>query len=202
MMFDLNNKHKAVIIFIIVAVLGVTGYNNYLRERKTIYILNDESQLMASEGTDMHNTIKENDNAEIVIHIEGEVVSPGIYTLAKGARVVDAVNMAGGLNNEADSKKINLAKKIIDEEFIYIPSEDDEDFEYQALNISNKNGLVNINYADKAELETLPGIGPTLAERIIDYRNTIGHFKSTDDIRNVSGIGDKKFEDIKDKITL
>lgn len=205
----INNKHKSVIMIFIILLLVFAGYNNYIREKKTVYILSESKE--GNESNDIGNkeeirTIKPI-NKEVIVHIEGEVVNSGIYRLSEEARVIDAVEAAGGLKDTADRKKVNLAKRVIDEEFIYIPSVDEEEFPSFQMNSASvgnikSSHLLNINKASKNELEGLPGIGATLADRIIEYRNHNGGFNSIEDIRNVSGIGEKKYTDIKDLITV
>lgn len=188
--------------------IAFSSYHNYLRQQRTVYILSEENVYDVNHDENKNEIIQRDmlsDN-KIIVHVEGEVMNPGIYKLESDARVVDAVKAAGGLKEEADTKKVNLAKKIFDEEFIYIPSKDDEDFQITQLpNPSTNDGsssLMNINIAGKEELQKLPGIGPALAERIIEYRNQVGGFSNIEEIKNVSGIGDKKYTDIKDKITI
>ena len=161
-------------------------------------------------GDDNENNITEQFNTDkIVVHIEGEVANPGVYELNKDTRVFDAIEAAGGLLKDADRKRINLAKKIADEEYIYIPNKNEENIESQYRNnlliptgtIQNTN-LININRANIMELKELPGIGDVLAGRIIEYRDEKGKFKSIEELKSVSGIGDKKFDDIKDRVTI
>ena len=138
----------------------------------------------------------------IMVYISGEVYHPGIYELIVGDRVVDAVNMAGGLTGQADLDKINLAKKISDEDKIYIPGIGEE----VALSIEmetniQESGKININLASSSELQSLPGIGEVIAGRIVEYRKTT-KFKSIEDILDVSGIGEAKFKSIKDLISI
>ena len=138
----------------------------------------------------------------IMVYISGQVYSPGIYELVLGDRVVDAVNMAGGLSKQADLDKINLAKKVNDEEKIYIPAIGEEiPFSVDVETNSQESGKININVASSADLESLPGIGEVIAGRIIEYRKT-NKFNSIEDILEVSGIGDAKFESIKDLISI
>lgn len=127
--------------------------------------------------------------------------------LNEGARVIDAVNIAGGLTQYADEKRINLAKRISDEEKIYIPRVGEDISEIDTINtnqtksMSSNQGKVNINTATKDELQNLPGIGPALAEKIIEYRQN-RKFSNIDDIKKVSGIGEKRFDAIKDFIIV
>lgn len=148
----------------------------------------------------------------IVVHITGEVNKPGIVILNKNSRIADAINKAGGATKEADLNQINLAYILEDGQKIYIPNKNekiDEDeyiTEGNGNNIGNNNSKegekVNINEAMQTELEELPGIGPSLASRIIEYREQNGDFKKIEELQNVKGIGDAKYNDIKDKVTV
>lgn len=141
----------------------------------------------------------------IVVFVNGAVVNPGIYELANGARLYEAIEEAGGLLPDADSKYIPMARIIEDEETIYIPivGEEPDLIEVSTGNISSSSsGKVNINKANATELATLNGIGPALSQRIIDHRISHGPFKDISEIKNVSGIGEKKYEAIKDHISI
>lgn len=154
----------------------------------------------------------------IVIHITGEVKKEGVIYLKKGARLVDAIKEAGGETKEADLSQVNLAYELQDGQKIYIPNKNEKIEQYiistngetignNGIAINNKNinkegEKVNINTASQNELDSLPGIGPALAQRIIDYRNENGNFNAIEDIQQVKGIGDSKFEEIKDKIVV
>lgn len=143
----------------------------------------------------------------IVVHITGAVPRPGVYALPKGARVQDVISAAGGFLAEADKEFINLARVLDDGELLDIPYA--EGFSpvlptpVQNIIVSGSDeDLVNINTAASFQLETLPGIGPTLAQRIVDYRDQNGPFLNIEDIQNVPGIGPGTFERIKDLITV
>ena len=146
------------------------------------------------------------------MHITGAVKKPGIVQIEEGARLIDAIEAAGGTTENADTSKINLAYILSDGQKIYIPSFLDEKIENyvednigENIIIENTNSninLVNINTATQTELETLTGIGPSLALKIINYRKENGKFKTIEDIKNVSGIGDSKFEAIKNEICV
>lgn len=145
----------------------------------------------------------------IMVHISGQVGRPGLVVLKEGQRLVDAVDQAGGLKDEADLDRINLAKKLNDEDKIYIPAQG-EDLGPEDLNqltsssdqaLDETKGRININTCDQMELQSLPGIGQVLAGRIIDYR-TASPFQAVEDLLKVAGIGDKKFQDIKDLVTI
>lgn len=135
----------------------------------------------------------------IYVHILGAVARPGLYELRDGDRAVDAVAAAGGFLETADQAQLNLARFVVDGEQIVVPVVGETP---PAAPGTTADGLVNINTADSATLETLPRVGPALAERIIDWREANGSFATVDDLRNVSGIGDKTFEGLRDLVTV
>lgn len=155
--------------------------------------------------------IEEEDTSrvKVAVHIGGAVRNPGLYYIPADSRVADAIQIAGGPTSDADLDAINLASKVSDGSKILVPSKvKDLDAssgsnanieETLASSISKK---ININTATAKELEELPGIGPTLANRIVSYREKNGPFKSIEDLMKVSGIGEKRFESIKDLIVV
>jgi len=138
----------------------------------------------------------------LTVHVAGAVKRPGIYRLQPGSRVVEAVEAAGGGIPGASLQSLNLAEVIQDGERIYVPSADEMESGAARNRVPGKPALVNINLADRAALETLPGIGPALAERIIRYRLENGLFRRKEDLLRVPGIGPGKFEGLKDLITV
>ena len=182
----------------------------FTKEEETEIIQSTE-QYIVSDTTDNVDSIT--DTEEIIIHITGEILNPGIVTLPKGSRISDAIKESGGVTILADVSKLNLAFELKDGQKVYVPSiEDEEDIEYiqddagenviVQDNISSNSSVVNINLATQSELENLPGVGPSTAAKIIDYRNKNGDFKKIEDIMNVSGIGEAKFNSIKDYISV
>lgn len=151
----------------------------------------------------------------ILVDVGGAVVNPSVVTLPEGSRVFEAVAKAGGLTDDADTGSINQAEILSDGQKIYIPTKKElEELQsgaqtsgfpyhpgYGQLNQSQPK-LININTADSETLQQLSGVGPATAEKIINYRNENGKFRSAEEIKNVSGIGDKTFEKFKDKITV
>ena len=139
-----------------------------------------------------------------MVDIKGQVVSPGVYELSSGARIQDAIRAAGGFLPAADDRAINLAMKIQDELIIYVPKTGEEIALPSSPSPTGTGasgaGAVDINTATEAELVTLPGIGPSKAAAIISYRTENGKFKSVEDLKEVAGIGDKTFEQLKDGI--
>lgn len=199
----LSKREQIIIILLIVMVIAISLFN-FIGKKYLLADSTKEDPLVEElmEGI-KEDTEEESEPKEIIVHISGQVNNPGIVKLEVGARVIDAVNLAGGLKNEADLDKINLAKKLEDEEKIYIPAlgeEGDVDFS-DSQSTAEGNGKVNINTCTKDELLSLPGIGEVLADRIIDYREQTP-FKNIEDIMNVSGIGEKKFESIKEMIII
>lgn len=179
--------------------------------------LNEENSIKIRESTSL------NGNKKIIVHISGEVISPGVISLEEGARIVDAINMADGVTQEADLSKVNLAYVLEDAQKIYIPNinekeekeivenmEDgvvisgsgmsDENNSSSENNSKNGNVKININTADIKELQKLSGIGESIALRIVTYRKENGKFNSIEDLKNVSGIGENKFNKIKNNI--
>jgi competence protein ComEA len=140
--------------------------------------------------------------AELVVAVSGEVREPGLVRLPPGARVADAIEAAGGLLPDADVDQLNLARKVADGELIAVgvpgvPADP------SAGGAGPGSGAkVNLNTATLTELDTLPGIGPTLAQRILDYRAAHGQFGSVEELRQVSGIGDIRFAELRDLVTV
>lgn len=182
--------------------------------------LNSKQEIITNEENSI-NIINEKQSYEtIVVHITGEVKKEGVIYLEKGARIIDAIKEAGGETKQADLSQVNLAYELQDGQKLYIPSKNEKISEYiidesgQSIGESKsstglsgnkedgKNVKVNINTATLEELDNLPGIGPSLAERIIEYREENGKFKSIEDIQNVKGIGESKYNDIKEKIIV
>lgn len=146
--------------------------------------------------------IEEKEKAEtvrdVVIDLKGAVKKPGIYILPEGSRLYEAIERAGGYKENADVKQVNGAQLLTDGEGIYIPTVGEE----ASLPAQSQKGKVNLNKATEEELQTLPGIGPSKAKAIIQYRQEHGGFKSVDELKNVSGIGDKTFEKLKPEISV
>lgn len=137
--------------------------------------------------------------AEIFVHVVGEVQSPGIYQLSSGARLMDAVFAAGGLSKLADQSSVNLARELTDGEQVIVFKTG----EVPAVTGSaSKGSRISLNQSSALELEELPGVGPALAGRIVDWREANGGFKKKEDLLNISGIGDKLFASIKDEVVL
>ncbi len=149
--------------------------------------------------------------APVLVYVTGAVVHPGVYTLPWDSRIENAIAAAGGAASDADLLAVNLAEHVHDAQQIYVPSQTDTATPVLPTPIptsvstgaaSSGDQRMNINSATASELETLPGIGPALAQRIIDYRVTNGPFSVPEDIIKVNGIGERTFEQLRDRITV
>lgn len=143
--------------------------------------------------------------SEIYVHVAGAVREPGLYRLDAGSRVVDAVAAAGGFSRRADPAGVNLAREVTDGEQLHVPRRGEADESPStsgSASGSSADGRIDINTADPAALETLPRIGPTLAARIIEWREQNGRFTSVDDLLAVPGIGEKLLEGLRDAVRV
>ena len=221
MLENLNKKQKIIFGIIIIFMVAIIIYYIYSTLNNAEY---DTEDISTNSSLDVNNTeiqnisIEENvtEAEEILVHVSGCVKEEKIVSLPDGSRVNDAIEAAGGLTKEADLSNINLAYILEDGEKIYIPKKGEEIPENNSSSMlspstsvtsssssSTKNtSKVNINKATEAELETIPGIGPSTALKIINYRNENGKFKSIEDVKNISGIGDAKYEKMKNYITI
>lgn len=207
-------------IFLTILFLGI-GYMVYkfnLDINENIYVVSESkennkqlpSDVKLSKELDNEDIRKDYDNSikdvnMITIHISGEVNNPGIVNIESDKRLSDAVDKLGGVTENADLNNINLAMKIEDAKHYIIPKIGEEIKNNESINNENNNigsNKVNINNATIEDLDKLPGIGEATANKIINYREENGDFKSIEELKNVNGIGSKKYEQIKDEITL
>lgn len=195
---NINKREKLIIAVIFLVVISFFASQLIPIKNKN----NEENENITSikslEESENSELVVENDDKDIYVHICGRVKNPGLIQLPANSRVVDAVEKAGGLYEDADYDKINLAKILKDEDRIYI-AKTNSDLE-TTFNDEKENdiqgSLININTATKEELQQLPGIGPKMAENIIEFRES-ENFDEIVDIMRVTGIGEKKFEDLK-----
>lgn len=201
----------AVIIFIVLNIGKVTEFNKEEKENTTINASIEESKNDIEE-----KEIKENKEETkemgtgIFVHIDGWIQNPGVYEIKENDRVNTIIEKAGGLKEGASIKSINLAARLSDGDKIYIPNrEEEKQIETTEVKGNNtgtvkitKNSKINMNKASITELKQITGIGESTANKIIDYRDNVGKFKKIEDIKEVKGIGDSKYESIKDKITI
>jgi len=210
-LFILSKQEKIVLLLIISVVVIFFAWKLYLQEKNSITIISAHQ-----ENREANPAIEKTVEEEIcIIHIVGAVNQPGVYQLSKGKRIIDAVKAAGEATEQAILDAVNLAAPIYDGQKIIIPyfieggergnqirESDDLNLNYPEYFYSQKSNLININISSARELESLDGIGQVLAERIVEYRKNNGFFDRIEDIKNVSGIGEKKFDAIKEMITV
>lgn len=220
---ELTLKHKIAVFAVMAAVFICSIFlKHWLYSGEGSYSPGTEITVTAEAsgsgdtGENPVTAIASGEEYSIIIDVEGAVTYPGIVRLEDGSRVYEAVEKAGGLLDTADTKYVNLADFVRDGSIIYIPFEGENEASAGgtgenagAAGTSVSSGasgtggtLVNINTADSSILVTLPGIGEAYAQAIIDYRNTSGFFQKPEDIMNVSGIGESKYEKIKDLICV
>lgn len=194
-------KTKLIIIATIIVVIITIGLYIYKQSKEDTFE-EYENINFEDENSIYENSIEEFEN--ITIHITGEVKYPGVVVLQNGARIVDAIEAAGGETEEADLNKLNLAYILNDGEKIYVPNKNDMNSEEILENQQgdDKQSSININTATVEELTELPGIGEATANKIIEYRKQNGKFETIEELKNVAGIGNSKFENIKDKIKV
>ncbi|HKL10236.1 MAG TPA: ComEA family DNA-binding protein [Clostridia bacterium] len=188
-MFDKRDgRFNTAIILLAVAIVivGIWGFKSK-RDRES----NIREQLLEASETQSELSLQDEEKENpkfLYVDICGAVAKEGFYELPFDSRVYDAVQMAGGLLENADTKRINLAQKVYDQQKIIIPAFGDGLTEEET-----EDGLININTASKALLEDLPGIGPAYAERIVEYRQKNGGFKSKEELMEIKGIGEKTY---------
>lgn len=204
----INKKVKIIIIIFIIIISIFICINKQNIELNSNEIIEYEDKV---ENITLDTDIESN----ITIYITGAVVNEGVYKINKDSRIEDAIKEAGGLKENANIKEINLAYMLEDGMKIYIPQQNENILEDKTEGYINKevitnenntknfeNKIININTATQTELENLPGIGPSTALKIINYRKEKGKFKKIEDIKNVSGIGESKFSKIEKLIKV
>ena len=170
-----------------------------------------EAETEHEENSDTENNDEETTTAELIVDVKGAVNSPGVYHMIQNSRVVDVIEKADGFHEEAEQNAVNLAQILEDQMVIYVPKVGEEGIELDYSTQSDSNtstkgeeatNKVDINRADKEELTTLSGIGASKAESIISYREESGNFQAIEDLKQVSGIGEATFDQLKDFIIV
>ena len=193
-------KKSLLVLFCIALFASVSTFYYLYTQEDTTPIITDNMQTQTQDNQE---------DTTITVYVSGEVNSPGLVELPSDSRIADAIKACGDFTPLADKAKINLAQKLTDGMQIQVSSKTPVNNSNKQVNDTNSNipsnnnsssNLININTATKEDLDTLPGIGPATAQKIIDYRQEHGNFSSIEDIKNVKGIGEAKFSKMQDKI--
>lgn len=205
----LNTKQKVIILVVIIIIVLIIGLYIIQKTNDKYYEIPQLEE--QDEVEEIKEENKKEESKKIILHISGEVNEGGVIELESGARIINAIEEAGGVTEEADLSDVNLAYELQDGQKIYIPKKgehkdtyiiEENSEEIVKETKSTKEQLVNINTASQTELETVSGIGPSTALKIIKYRTENGKFNKIEEIKNVAGIGDAKFENIKEQICV
>jgi competence protein ComEA len=195
-----DKRWYGLLFVVLAAVITILFRNNEITEKEQAPIVEVEQSIpkAAEEGK------VEGETKTVMVDIKGAVVHPGVYEIRDTARVNDVVAMAGGFTKEADMTKVNLAAKVYDEMMIYVPARGETSVPPAAASSfqANDSNKVYINTASEQEILQLPGIGRTKAQAIIAYRQEHGPFQRAEDLLNVTGIGEKTLERIKEHIVV
>lgn len=201
------NKEKKIKLALAIAI-GIIAIVGIIKAVDIYYEKNNTEQISISNFIE-NETEDGKDNTKIKVYITGEVKNQGVIELEEGDRIADAIEKAGGQTEQASLKNVNLAYQLEDGQKIYIPNINDTETEIIDDGASGvvddatiKQTVVNINKADEKELQSLNGIGESLATSIVQYRKENGKFETIEDLKNVPGIGDSKFENIKEYIKV
>lgn len=189
-------------------ILGLNHFGTHYKEDDLNINLEKKVSTITEKKVPMISHVKDKVSNQVTVDVKGAVNHPGVYSLPSQSRVTDAIKRAGGLSNLADSKSVNLAQKLQDETVIYVAQKSEKITvveEEKANNIAtqgNSKGKINLNKADLSSLQTISGVGAKRAQDILDYRDSQGGFKTIDDLKNVSGIGEKTLEKLRQDVTI
>ncbi|WP_288393991.1 helix-hairpin-helix domain-containing protein [uncultured Vagococcus sp.] len=201
---------EKIIMSMVILVISITALKLFLS--KNAAKVSQFEEVVLTDTTDLiAETEKENNDViKMYVDIKGAVKLPGMYEVTSDMRVLNVIDMAGGLKETADDSQVNFSQRIEDQMVIYIPVEGEELSETviagtnsNTANISkDEDGKINLNQATKEELMTLSGVGEKKAEKIIEYREENGSFKTIEDLKNVNGFGEKSFESLEKYISI
>ncbi|HEO7801628.1 TPA: helix-hairpin-helix domain-containing protein [Streptococcus agalactiae] len=189
-------------------ILDLNHFGTHHKEDNLNINLEKKVSTITEKKVPMISHVKDKVSNQVTVDVKGAVNHPGVYSLPSQSRVTDAIKRAGGLSNLADSKSVNLAQKLQDETVIYVAQKGEKITvveEEKANNIAtqgNSKGKINLNKADLSSLQTISGVGAKRAQDILDYRDSQGGFKTIDDLKNVSGIGEKTLEKLRQDVTI
>jgi competence protein ComEA len=188
--FNIDKEQKQGLMLVFILTIGIASF----------YFINSRPSMQPALVQDLNpGMVQENVSespVDLIINVACKVNNPGVYQLPKGSRVIDAIKAAGNQRNGVDISDINLARILVDGEQILVGSPKSSSGKIASKKITIDNPL-DINRATITQLDTLPGIGPVTAQRIIDYRTKVGRINSVDELKKISGLGGAKFEEIK-----
>lgn len=187
---DINPEQKRGLIIVFALTIGLAGFF-FLNSRPTA-----EPVLIQDTNIDQTQNDLIDIPTKLIVNVAGRVKNPGVYQLPQGSRVVDAIEAAGMQLKGVDISDINLARLLVDGEQVLVGDSKLTSKKSTPKKITSDNPL-DINRATITQLDTLPGIGPVTAQRIIDYRTKVGRISSIDELKKISGLGGSKFEEIK-----
>lgn len=216
-----KNKKTFIFAAIVIGLCAIAGVKIFESEGNARYEI-AQSEDIEKEGSDLkqdNNSSQSTNNStttEVTVYISGAVKTEGVITMSSEDRLSDAIKVMGGIVEGADMNAINLAEKLVDGKHYIIPKQGEQipndvnagggvsgaSTQTSGGSAQGQGGLVNLNTATIEQLDTLPGVGEATANKIITYREENGGFKSIEDLKNVKGIGDKKFEEIKGNICV
>ena len=218
-MFNLSKREQIIVISVLILVISAAGmifmkFSSFQTAKIEVQKgdgnpVKKPQEAQASPQPTIQPTILPK---KIIVHIKGQVKNPGVLTLEEGQRVNDALTMAGGQSDKADLNAVNLAEPLIDGQEVYIPAKGEkaspspvnkpaaQKAASSGGNVSD--GKIDLNTADQKQLEQLPGVGPSTAAKILEYRKANNGFKSVNELQEVPGIGAKKFEEMKNSAVV
>lgn len=194
----MSKTHCIIIACVFFLFVGVW----YLFSTTPSEFISDESTILETTSESLEETETKFEEEDIMVYITGCVKNPGVYKVPADCRIVDVLVEAGGETENADLGNINLAKHVYDEMHIVVPERKENGASLSVQNTDKDSEKININTASEEELKALRGIGDGIAKSIVEYRENNGFFKSIEDIKKVSRIGDKMFEQIKNDISV
>lgn len=211
--FSIDNRQLAgIIVLLIVTVVGSALFYTSSRPKPVVVVKADERKAASQEKQEEQAATPEKEPIQLHVHVAGAVTKPGVYTLGDGSRIVDAISVAGGGAPDADEDALNLAAKLIDGQRVYVPKKGEVPQPASGMSAGGEpgaigdpaatGGKINLNLATAEQLDSLSGVGEVTAKKIIDHRTKNGPFKRVEDIMQIDGIGQKKFEKLKDEISV
>ncbi|MDP2210268.1 MAG: ComEA family DNA-binding protein [Candidatus Aquicultor sp.] len=211
--FSIDNRQlAAIIVLLIVTVVGSALFYINSRPKPVVVVKADERKTASQEKQEDPEATPAKEPAQLYVHVAGAVAKPGVYALKDGSRIVDAIGVAGGGAPDADEDALNLAAKLIDGQRVYVPKKGETPQPVSGMSAGGDAGVIgdpaaaggkiNINLASAEQLDFLSGVGEVTAKKIIDHRTKNGPFRRVEDIMQIDGIGQKKFEKLKDEISV